>query len=67
MKKIRKIKLSCYFIVLNLLSFKVTAQDEDPGFPTENPAAPIDNWVVPLAIIGIGIAYWFFRKRIQVK
>ncbi|MBP6073800.1 MAG: hypothetical protein KA486_02405 [Flavobacterium sp.] len=27
------------------------------------PAAPIDDWILPMAIIGIAVMYYFIQKR----
>ena len=42
----------------------------DPGFPFEedpgeDPAAPIDDWILPMAIIGIVVMYYFVKKKRQ--
>jgi hypothetical protein len=43
------------------------AQDEDPGFGFEgDPAAPIENWIIPLAIIGFVIAFRKLKKSKHV-
>jgi hypothetical protein len=58
-------------IVFNLMSFAAMAQDfDDPDFPFggdpgEDPAAPIDDWILPMAIIGIAVMYYFIKKKRQ--
>jgi hypothetical protein len=48
----------------------VAAMANDPGFPSEEdpgqqPAAPIDDWILPMAIIGIVVMYYFIKKKRQ--
>ncbi len=39
------------------------AQDEDPGFGFEgDPAAPIEQWLIPLAILGLAVAFYKCKK-----
>lgn len=68
MKTVRKIELGFYLMVLNLCSFTLVAQDEDPGFPIEGnpgePAAPIDQWLLPMFVLGLVLVYWYTRKSI---
>lgn len=67
MKTVRKIELGFYLMVLNLCSFTLVAQDKDPGFPAEDPgepAAPIDQWVFPMFVLGLVLVYWYTRKSI---
>lgn len=68
MKTVRKIELCFYLMVLNLWSFTLVAQDEDPGFPIEGnpgePAAPIDQWLLPMFVLGLVLVYWYTRKSI---
>jgi hypothetical protein len=55
-------------IVFNLMSFAAMAQDPDFPFeddPGEDPAAPIDEWILPMAIIGIAVMYYFIKKKRQ--
>ena len=67
MKTMRKIELGCYMMVLNLWSFTLVAQEDDPGFPTEDPgtpAAPIDQWVFPMFLLGLVLVYYYTRKYV---
>lgn len=65
MKMTSNFKLGVCLLVLYLFPFVAMAQDEDPGFPTEDPGAPtapIDDWVLPMFIIGLLLVYYFYRK-----
>jgi hypothetical protein len=69
MKTVNTIQLKIYLIVFNLMSIAVNAQD-DPGLPTEgdpgqDPQAPIDDWILPMALVGIVIMYYFIKKKKQ--
>ena len=69
MKTVRKIELGFYLMVLNLWSFTLVAQDEDPGFPAEDPgtpAAPIDNWLMPMFVVGVVLVYYIYRRQSTV-
>jgi hypothetical protein len=53
-------------IVFNLMS--VAAMANDPGFPSEEdpgqqPAAPIDDWILPMMLLGVGIVFFYLKKR----
>jgi hypothetical protein len=42
------------------------AQDDDnPGFPGEDPGtqAPIDNWIFPMVLLGIGMMVYYMKKK----
>ena len=43
-----------------------------PGFDdgddvVDVPAAPIDDWVVPMAVLGILLIYYFYKKQVISK
>ena len=66
MKTVNTLQFKIYLIVFNLMS--VAAMANDPGFPSEEdpgqqPAAPIDDWILPMAIIGIVVMYYFIKKK----
>lgn len=69
MKTVNTLQFKIYLIVFNIMSIAVNAQ-EDPGFPFEgdpgqDPAAPINDWILPMAIVGIVMIYYFIRKKKQ--
>jgi hypothetical protein len=66
MKMTSNLKLKVYLIVFHLLSFATMAQDDDnPGFPGEDPGtqAPIDNWIFPMVLLGIGMMVYYMKKK----
>ena len=68
MKTVNTLQFKIYLIVFNLMSIAAMAQDfDDPDFPFEgdpgDPAAPIDDWILPMAIIGIAVMYYFINKK----
>lgn len=68
MKTVRKIELGFYLMVLNLCSFTLVAQEDDPGFPTEDPgtpAAPIDEWLIPMGFLALLLLYYYRRYRLM--
>ncbi|CAN1512976.1 hypothetical protein MCEGE10_00851 [Flavobacteriaceae bacterium] len=66
MKNIHLLKLTIYLIVFNLSSFVAKAQNsEHPGFPGEDPGAPsypIDDWIVPMFILGVFLLFYNYKK-----
>ena len=68
MKTVNTLQIKIYLMVFNLVS--IAAMANDPGFPFEedpgeDPAAPIDDWILPMAIIGIVVMYYFVKKKRQ--
>lgn len=66
MKTISTLKSKIYLVVFNLCCFVAMAQNEDPGFPGEDPgtpAAPIDDWVLPMLGIGLLLMGYYFKKH----
>ena len=71
MQNIFKCKINLVIIALFLWSNVLLAQDpgEDPGdFGGDPgaPAAPIDNWIPLLLLIGIGIVFYLTYKKKSV-
>lgn len=68
MKNLRTILFTLLLIGCNLITNTVFAQDEeDPGFPGEDPGAPIDNWVVPMVTIAVCFMFIICRKQLNLK
>ena len=70
MKKIKFTVLTLYVIVFSLVSTPLLAQD--PDFPINNdpgnaPAAPIDQWVVPMLLLMTTFLFVYFRKQYKRK
>jgi hypothetical protein len=71
MKTVNTLQIKIYLMVFNLMTIAAMAQD--PGFPFEgdpgeDPAAPIDDYIIPMAILGIALMYYFInKKRVGVK
>ena len=67
MKKIYKATIKYQFIVILLFTQFVQAQ---PGFESDDvedvPAAPIDNWLVPMFVIGVVLVYYIYRRQSTV-
>jgi hypothetical protein len=66
MKTVNTLQFKIYLIVFNLMS--VAAMANDPGFPSEEdpgqqPAAPIDDWILPMMLLGVGIVFFYLKKR----
>jgi hypothetical protein len=72
MKKIRSILLTLGLVICNLITSNAFAQDPGfPGFPGNDdpglPVAPINDWVIPVLIIGIGFAFMVYRKMLKLE
>jgi hypothetical protein len=69
MKKFRSILLTLGLVICNLITSNAFAQD--PGFPGNEdpglPVAPINDWVIPVLIIGIGFAFMVYRKMLKLE
>jgi hypothetical protein len=66
MKAVNTLQIKIYLMVFNLMS--IAAMANDPGFPFEedpgeDPALPIDHWILPMVIIGIAVMYYFIKKK----
>ncbi len=67
MKTVNTLQIKIYLMVFNLMSIAAMAQ-QDPGFPfgdNSDPGqeAPIDDWILPMAVLGIAVMYYFIQKR----
>ena len=76
MKRINKIELALYVLVINLMSFSAKAaerhdyeneEENDPGFPGGDPGLPIDDWIAPMFVLGIVLVYYYYRKQMFTK
>jgi len=68
MKKSRSIVLTLGLVVSNLITNSAFAQDPDPGFPGSDPGAPvspIDDWVIPMVLVGIGLMFMAYKKQLK--
>lgn len=67
MKKIYKATIKYQFIVILLFTQFVQAQ---PGFESDDvedvPAAPIDNWLMPMFVVGVVLVYYIYRRQLTV-
>ena len=68
MKKLNRNRIQYQLVVIVLfLSQFVLAQ---PGFDDDTvdvPAAPIDDWVLPMGVLGILLIYYFYKKQLISK
>ena len=67
MKTLNTLQFKIYLIVFNLVSIAAMAQ-QDPGFPFEDNSdpgqeAPIDDYIIPMAMLGIAVMYYFIKKK----
>ena len=69
MKKIRSILLTLGLVVCNLITNSAFAND--PGFPGNSdpgsPVAPINDWVIPMLVIGVGLMFIIYRRKLKLE
>ena len=59
MKTTKKIQLAV-LVTLSQVQF-IAAQT--PGFDDDVQDVAVDNWVIPMAILGIALMYFFVKKK----
>jgi hypothetical protein len=64
MKNKTKIKFSIAIVLFQIQ----TLFAQGPTF-TDNvedvPASPVDNWIAPMVLVGLGIVFFFIKKKAQ--
>lgn len=70
MKKLNRTKIKYQLVVI--LVFLAQFVQAQPGFDdgddvVDVPAAPIDDWVVPMGVLGILLIYYFYKKQVISK
>jgi len=67
MKKLNRNRIQYQLVVIVLfLSQFVQAQ---PGFDDDTvdvPAAPIDEWLLPMFVVGVVLVYYIYRRKTTV-
>ncbi len=63
MKTSKKIQLAV-LVALSQVQF-IAAQT--PGFDDDVQDVPVDNWVIPMALLGIAVGYVYFRKKKAIQ
>jgi cytochrome bd-type quinol oxidase subunit 2 len=61
MKTTKKIQLA---VLLTLSQVQFIAA-QTPDFVDDVQDVPVDNWVIPMAIIGVALMYFFIKKKRQ--
>lgn len=59
MKTSKNIQLAV-LVALSQVQF-IAAQT--PGFDDDVQDVPVDNWVIPMAILGIALMYFYIKKK----
>ena len=68
MKKLNRNRIQ-YQLVVTVLFLAQFVQAQ-PGFDDDTvdvPAAPIDDWVLPMGVLGILLIYYFYKKQLISK
>ncbi len=70
MKKLNSLLLTICIIGFNLISTSIFAQDTDPGLPIVtdpgSPAAPINDWIFPMMVLGVVFLFFYCKKQQKV-
>jgi hypothetical protein len=70
MKTVNTLQFKIYLIVFNLMSIAAMADDPDfpfEGDPGDEPAAPIDDWIFPMVLLGIVMIVYYSKKKQPTK
>jgi hypothetical protein len=62
MKNSTKIRYSIAIVLLQVQ----TLFAQTPGFDDDVQDVPVNNWIVPMTILGLTIVYFFIKKKSQV-
>jgi hypothetical protein len=63
MKTTKKIQLA---VLLTLSQVQFIAA-QTPTFDDDVQDIPVDNWVIPMAILGIALMYFFIKKKKAIQ
>jgi len=68
MKKINRNGIK--YPLLVLVFFIEQLLQAQPGFESDDvedvPAAPIDNWLIPMFVVGVVLVYYIYRRQLTV-
>ena len=62
MKNSTKIRYSIAIVLLQVQTLFAQA----PGFDDDVQDVPVDNWILPMALVGLGIMFYFIKKKSQI-
>ena len=59
MKNSTKIRYSIAIVLLQVQ----TLFAQTPGFDDDVQDVPVDNWIIPMTILGVALMYFFIKKK----
>lgn len=62
MKNSTKIRYSIAIVLLQVQ----TLFAQTPGFDDDVQDVPVDTWILPMALLGMGIMFYFIKKKSQI-
>ena len=62
MKNSTKIKYSIAIVLLQVQTLFAQA----PAFDDDVQDVPVDNWIIPMALLGITLIFYFIKKKSQI-
>lgn len=63
MKNSTKIRYSIAIVLLQVQTLFAQA----PGFDDDVQDVPVDNWILPMALVGLGIMFYFIKKQNKIN
>jgi hypothetical protein len=63
MKNSTKIKYSIAIVLLQVQTLFAQA----PAFDDDVQDVPVDNWILPMALLGLGMMFYFIKKQTKIN
>ena len=64
MKYIKKIAL---VTLVTLAQIQTVVAQSTPPFDDDVQDVPVDNWIIPMALVGLGIMFYYVKKQIKTN
>lgn len=64
MRYITKIAL---VTLVTLAQIQTVVAQSTPPFDDDVQDVPVDNWIVPMALVGLGIMFYYVKKQIKTN
>ena len=63
MKNSTKIRYSIAIVLLQVQTLFAQA----PTFDDDVQDVPVDNWILPMALLGLGVMFYFIKKQTKIN
>jgi hypothetical protein len=64
MRYITKIAL---VTLVTLAQIQTVVAQSTPPFDDDVQDVPVDNWIIPMALVGLGIMFYYVKKQIKTN